>query len=154
MGRTNRPDDVFRSINTHGNDPNVCWEWTGTTGGRDNRGYIAINGHKHLVTRVVFALFNPGVLNDPKLIVRHKCDNPICCNPFHLEAGTRGDNESDKYAHDRQGYPKDVVLEIRRMSQFDMSDAKIVKWIEGKFGIKVSRSGVQKIKAGDRRAVT
>jgi HNH endonuclease len=153
VGRTNRPDDVFRSINTHGNDPNVCWEWVGTTGGRDHRGYIAIEGRKYLAHRVVFELFYPGVLQ-PKQVVRHKCDNPICCNPFHLEPGSRGDNESDKYAHDRQGYPKDVVLEIRRLAQFDMSDAKIVAWIKNKYDLKVSRSGVQKVKAGDRRAVT
>lgn len=153
MGRTNRPDDVFRSIDTHGNDPNVCWEWTGTTGGRDGRGYIAIKGRKYLAHRIVYELFNPGVLR-PNEVVRHKCDNPICCNPFHLIRGSRGDNESDKYARDRQGYPRDVVVEIRRLAKLKMSDAKIAEWINEKFGMTVSRSGVQKVKAGDRRAMT
>ena len=36
------------------------------------------------------------------LIVGHKCDNPPCCNPAHLEAITHGKNSRDLYRRGRR----------------------------------------------------
>ena len=30
------------------------------------------------------------------MVIRHKCDNSLCCNPLHLELGTQFDNMQDK----------------------------------------------------------
>ncbi len=151
MGRTNQPEDVFRYIDTHGNDPKPCWEWQGRLSGRDGRPYFTIDYKSKLAYRVVFELFNDPL--KPGEVVRHKeCDNPICCNPTHLKRGSRSDNEYDKYQADRQGIPKDVVLEIKRLSQFDVSDPKIVEYIKTKFDLTISVSAVRMIRIGKRRA--
>ena len=61
------------------------------------------------------------------MIVRHKCDNPLCINPEHLELGTHQDNTNDKISRGRLKYgncygedcnfsklTKEQVLEIRK----------------------------------------
>ena len=157
MGRANNPEDVFSWINTHKNDPTVCWEWVGSTGGRDHRGYFTLDGQKKLAHRVVFEIFH-GKIPD-KVVIRHKCDNPLCCNPFHLEQGSRSDNELDKYKRDRAGYPIEVVKEIHRLAALpvmpdgisEVTDERIKDYVNGKFATRVSRSGVQKVRSGKRR---
>jgi hypothetical protein len=41
-----------------------------------------------------------GDIPDGK-VIRHTCDNQICCNPAHLEAGTHADNVADRVKRDR-----------------------------------------------------
>lgn len=141
---------MFRSIDTHDNNPDVCWEWTGSTGGRDGRGYITIDGKKLLSYRVVWELFNGPIPDD--MVIRHKvCDNPVCNNPLHLAIGTRGDNEDDKYESDRAGYPHDWIKEMRRVHKLGLSYQKVADHINTKFSATVSRSGVAKVLMGTRR---
>ena len=49
--------------------------------------------HAH---RLSYILFKNLELRDPKIVVRHKCDNPSCVNPDHLEEGTQADNTKDR----------------------------------------------------------
>jgi hypothetical protein len=42
----------------------------------------------------------------PELHVMHGCDNPICCNPRHLGAGTRSENMQDCVKRGRAKIPK------------------------------------------------
>jgi len=75
--------------------PDECWPWRAGT----NRGYgrIFLNGRSVQAHRVVFFLTH-GVW--PPAVLHH-CDNPPCCNPAHLFAGTRRDNVYDMVAKDR-----------------------------------------------------
>ena len=71
-----------------------CWEWTGsyTHGGY---GVVTLEKRVFRVTRVV-AHFHHGLdIEDRKCLVRHKCDNPPCFNPDHLELGDHRDNARD-----------------------------------------------------------
>lgn len=54
-------------------------------------------------------------------MLRHACDNPLCCNPDHLLTGTQQDNINDKVARGRQakgeahGMSKLTTKQVERM---------------------------------------
>ena len=76
--------------------PDECWLWTAA---RDRRGYGMFE--HHYASRVAYTL----TVGDPgDLDVLHACDNPPCCNPLHLWAGTAQDNIQDAIAKGRFHY--------------------------------------------------
>lgn len=77
---------------------NGCWEWRGP---RSARGYGSLNtaDGRLYAHRVAYELHN-GPIPDG-LVVRHKCDNPPCVNPNHLEIGTQLDNIQDSVERGR-----------------------------------------------------
>lgn len=74
--------------------PDDCWVWTRAL----NKGYGMIsigNGKLRGAHIVAWELANDRKL--PKgMVIRHRCDNPPCCNPAHLLLGTHGDNVQDR----------------------------------------------------------
>ena len=52
-----------------------------------------------LLHRYIYEKFYGAIPEN--LIVRHKCDNPKCCNPLHLELGTRLENNRDRVVRNR-----------------------------------------------------
>lgn len=82
----------------------VCWEWQGA---RCREGYgnfkVPELGHRMNfgAHRIAYRLTN-GKFPDEGGVVRHKCDNPRCVNPFHLEEGTKSDNAMDMVVRGRQ----------------------------------------------------
>lgn len=72
-----------------------CWEWAGY---RMPKGYGQMgraDGSRRLALthRVAWELANGPI--PVGLVVRHRCDNPPCCNPEHLELGSVADNSRD-----------------------------------------------------------
>jgi hypothetical protein len=80
-----------------------CWTWTGNKG-VDDYGqfkYRLADGKyaTHRAHRVAFILaVRPLKAGE---LVLHKCDNPSCVRPDHLEAGDQSKNISDCYARGR-----------------------------------------------------
>lgn len=74
---------------------NECWPWIGTTNGRyptigdGYRGRTHVYAHRFVLEEHLMRPLGAG------MEARHTCDNTMCCNPFHLVEGTRGDNWDD-----------------------------------------------------------
>lgn len=56
------------------------------------------------------------------MIVRHKCDNPACINPEHLEVGTHQDNLRDKMERERQA--KGSKIGISKLKENQVREIK------------------------------
>lgn len=78
-----------------------CWEWKGS---RNDFGYglVTVTRQGLLGERAHRLMFERA--NGPipaGLVVRHKCDNPPCVNPDHLELGTQQQNVDDMVSRGR-----------------------------------------------------
>ncbi len=83
--------------------PTECWPWTG---GHGDKGHGRFKIAGKLVSAHVFAyeyFFGqiPDMPGYHGAVVRHRCDNPPCCNPAHLLAGTQASNVADMVARGR-----------------------------------------------------
>jgi hypothetical protein len=84
------PDRFWTRVDK--SDPDGCWLWTGCTTaagyGRLSWGSVLSSAH-----RVAYMLAVGPI--QPGEHILHRCDNPPCCNPAHLSAGTNRDNMLD-----------------------------------------------------------
>lgn len=118
--RTNVAADLWNKVAI--GELDACWPWLGAV--RPNGyGVISVDGRNHSTHRLAFRLA-VGPIPDGHLIC-HTCDNPPCCNPAHLYAGTSSQNQRDAVARERRPSRKgslhpsaklteNGVLEIRR----------------------------------------
>jgi hypothetical protein len=79
--------------------PDDCWNHQNAPG-RD--GYT--KQFKYSAHRMAYTLARGEI--PAGLLVRHTCDNPLCCNPRHLIVGTQRDNMRDMCARGRHGAAK------------------------------------------------
>lgn len=71
-----------------------CWAWGGAKS--QGYGYITKGGRGEGVVRAPRLSYQIHFGEIPEgMVVRHKCDNPECTNPDHLQIGTHADNMSD-----------------------------------------------------------
>lgn len=111
-----RGSDLVRfwsSIETGPTD--ACWKWRG---GLANTGYgcFSLYGKPLIASRVAYQLCHGPIPEG--LLVRHACDNPPCCNPWHLSTGTHLDNAKDRQMRGRQ--TKGTTVHTCRMTEQDV----------------------------------
>lgn len=130
---------------------NGCVEFESKNTQRSGHCLISHKGRMRLVHRVVWELAH-GTIPAGK-VIRHRCDNPPCVNPEHLEIGTVADNNRDRDIRGRHralrgsknGYAKLSewqVIDIRKR----LNQGESTYSLAGEFG--VSQSTIWMIKSG------
>jgi len=123
----------------------LCWTWTGNK--PDGRyGHFSLGMKTVKAHRWLYQLINGPIPEG--LVIRHKCDNPQCVNPMHLERGTHAENQRDKHARGRAPNRKgekhplarltdEKVIEIRKLAGCGMTQPAIAE----KFGVNRQQIG-------------
>ena len=116
-------------------EPDECWLWTGA---KKAGGYGVMRpagkrtGPTVKAHRVSLELAGVDIAGK---IVRHKCDNPPCVNPHHLETGTHADNIADALSRGRiplgsarttSKLTEEQVQEIRHLRSLGLQYKEIV----------------------------
>lgn len=124
--------------------PDECWPWLRSKF-HFGHGQFKLNGKNLKAHRVAYLIEN-GEWPDP--CGRHTCDNPPCCNPSHIVAGTQLDNVRDRDTRQRTARKlTDVqVAEMRTLySTGETTQAEIAEM----FG--VHNAFVSRVVNGQRR---
>jgi len=97
-------------------DPSGCWIWVA---GQAAGGYGAVyhGGRGRLAHRISYEATH-GAGSASGLVVRHRCDRPLCVNPAHLELGTHADNVRDKVERGRQ--PRGEANGVSKLTETDI----------------------------------
>lgn len=124
------PDRFWAKVDRTGG-PDACWPWLGarnqaehvTKSGRrfkGGHGRVRIADQIEVASRVAVLLGDPEEYDRPggRIGPRrlpsgekalHQCDNPPCCNPAHLLAGTQGQNIHESYVRGRRRRRREMV---------------------------------------------
>lgn len=89
----------------------TCWPWRG---GRNDKDYGVLRIPGTTITAAahrVALLLERGQPLGP-LRALHHCDNPPCCNPYCLWAGTAADNTQDSVAKGRWNTPENTSQRV------------------------------------------
>ena len=82
-----------------------CWNWTGRLVGK-GYGRVGLGGAgaKEILAHRLSYQMHKGPIPEG-MVVMHKCDNPRCVNPDHLDAGTQSQNIKDAFSRGRKLMP-------------------------------------------------
>lgn len=101
-----------------------CWEWQGSKT-IEGYGRIKIEGVWLLAHRMAW-MIDKNEEVPSSMEICHSCDNPPCCNPYHLFLGTHRENMKDmavkkrsrKHAGSNNGNSKLTEDRVREINRF------------------------------------
>lgn len=124
-------------------DTSVCWPWQGSVNAA-GYGRLGVDGTKTVLAhRAAWEDFFQEKIPDGN-VLRHSCDNPVCCNPWHLIPGTQGENIMDAVSRGRvrrgerhagSRLDADKVREIRKRS----GQSESALGLAAEYGVSVSQ---------------
>lgn len=88
-----------------------CWHWQASRN-KDGYGLFYHTKKKKVKAhRFSYTIYIGDLPNN--MVVRHECNNPICCSPFHIKIGTYKENMEDKVRRGRvpKHYKKTCLME-------------------------------------------
>jgi hypothetical protein len=90
-------DSFWKRVDKTSN-PKGCWEWLG---GKHSQGYGMFTFYPNKVRKTMTTHRFSAIIHQLDMsngpLLRHLCNNTICCNPDHLKSGTQKDNMKDMY---------------------------------------------------------
>jgi hypothetical protein len=102
--------------------PDECWEWTASRIAA-GYGHFTRYNRQHYSHRSAYeAVHGPGSADG--LLVRHRCDNPPCCNPAHLQTGTHADNHRDMMERGRDNPVSGEAVNTAKLTESDVAEAR------------------------------
>ncbi|WP_439212545.1 HNH endonuclease signature motif containing protein [Duffyella gerundensis] len=128
------PTDPKQRLDEHSvQADNGCINWTGN---RTAFGYgsIRMNNRTVRTHRLSYELAKGPIPEG--LIIRHKCDNPSCINPDHLEVGTTKDNARDRCERGRSVIVKGEATGSCKLKECQVRDILLSKASHAELGRK------------------
>lgn len=122
--------------------PNGCWEWQRScTAGYGSTGpsRLARQHGTQYAHRLAF-LCAMGELPPDPYVIRHHCDNRLCCRPDHLAGGTHSENRMDAVERNRGGGARPG--ETHHMAKLTEADVRSIRISSGSNAELANRYGV------------
>lgn len=122
----NKINDIFNYIDIKNEDE--CWLYTR---GKSAFGYgrFTMAGEHWYAHKLVYCIFVNGPIH-PDIKILHSCDNPPCCNPFHLFSGTNKDNTQDMLKKGRGNRAKGEKHWNAKLSEKEVEEILLLKDIK------------------------